>query len=141
MARVVPSAALVSNLQIGARLPAHVTASGRMLLAHQDIDRLQQTYRLIRRDCRIVPPTSLEQFMQQVEQDRRRGYVHHRSILNPGTVSLACPVPGPSGAVAAAVTLIGPAQVFAAAGGEKVLRRRVADAATAIAQKLGYRTR
>jgi IclR family pca regulon transcriptional regulator len=139
MARVVPAAALVSNLPVGARLPAHVTASGRVLLACQDPERLRDIYKLFKRDCRVVaPPASLEQLLVQAAQDKKRGYVYHRSILNPGVVSCACPVRDKTGAATTAITVIGPEQLMTALGGEKAIKPRIIDAAMAISRKLGY---
>lgn len=138
LSRVMPAVALVTNLQVGARLPAHVTSSGRMLLAHQDDDRLETIYGLLKAECRLVPPpASAFALLEQAQQDRRRGYVFHRSIMTPGISSIACPVFEKSG-VAAAITVIGPDQAMQALGGEKVLKVWVGETASHISRRMGY---
>jgi len=140
LARALPNAGLVSNLQLGARLPAHSTSSGRAMLAFQDEARLQIIYEQIRKAGRAVvalPP--LQEFNAQTEADRKRGYVFHRSILDPGLVSLAFPIRDHESQVVAAVTVIVPEKISDAMGGEKVLRPLVQDSAEAISRKIGYR--
>jgi IclR family pca regulon transcriptional regulator len=141
VARAVPSVVLVSNLQIGERHPAHVTASGRVLLAHQSPSRLQDIHKAMKRECRTAPVPSLDELMAEARQDHQRGYVHHRSILSSGVVSLACPVRDREGKVTAAITLIAPDQAFASLGGEKSVRTKVAAAAETISKKLGFNAR
>jgi IclR family pca regulon transcriptional regulator len=142
LARALPSAGLISNLQVGARLPAHATASGRILLAHKSAEGLAKIYRQLSAESTLVPPPkSLRDLQTVAEHDRRRGYVFHRSLINPGVVSLACVVRGKNAAPVAAITLIGPEQFVAALGGERAVQRMVAKAAGAISEKLGHRTR
>jgi IclR family pca regulon transcriptional regulator len=139
LARAMPAAGLVSNLQVGARLPAHATASGRILIAQKQGEELQRIFKLLKRESVIVPPPkTLADLQMQAQQDRKRGYVFHRSLINPGVVSFACPVRGKNGVTSAAVTVIGPEQLFAALGGEKTLARIVSETALAISQRLGY---
>lgn len=139
LARVMPSVALITNLQVGARLPVHVTASGRVFLSHQSEERLRETYNLLKEHCHsVAPPASFAQLQEQSAHDRARGYVYHRSVLNPGVVSLAYPVRNKAGTVVAAITVIGPEQLVVAFGGEKALKPLVAEAAQGMSQKLGY---
>jgi IclR family pca regulon transcriptional regulator len=139
LARAMPAAGLVSNLQVGARLPAHATASGRILIAQKRGEELQRIFTMLRRDSSIVPPPkSLAELQALTEQDRKRGHVFHRSLINPGVVSFACPVRGKNGVISAAITVIGPEQLFSALGGEKPLAKIVSEAARAVSQRLGY---
>lgn len=139
LARVVPSVALVTNLQVGARLPAHVTAGGRAILAHQTEERLHEIHQLLKQHCRsVLPPATFAQLREQAERDRARGYIYHRSVLNPGLVSLAYPIRNKANAVVGAITAIGPEQTIVAMGGEKALRPHVSEAALGVSQKLGY---
>lgn len=142
LARAVPAIGLVSNLQVGARLPAHATAGGRILMMQKHEAELQHIFAQLKKESGIVPPPkSFAELQMQVEQDRKREHVFHRSLINPGAVSFACPVRAKNGVVTAAVTLIGPQQVFATLGGEKSLARMVGHAAQAISQRLGYTER
>ena len=140
LARALPNAGLVSNLQLGARLPAHMTSSGRVMLAHQDEARLQAIYERLRKDARGTQSApSAQDFNSQIAADRKRGYVFHRSIVDPGLVSLACPIRDHDSRVVAAVTVIVPEKLSDAIGGERALRPMVHEAADAISRKIGYR--
>ncbi len=141
LARAMPTAGLVSSLQVGSRLPAHATASGRVLIAQKSGDELQRIFRLLKlkRETVVVPPPkSFAELQTQADQDRKRGYVVHRSIINPGVVSFACPVRRKNSVVSAAITVVGPEQSFAVLGGEKPLLRIVSNAARAVSKRLGY---
>ncbi len=140
LARAVPSAGLVSNLQIGARLPAHATSSGRIMLAFHHDERLQEIFRELRRDGGHGNlPVSLHEFRSQAAADRQRGYVFHKSTIDPGLVSLACPVRDHDSHVIAAVTVIVPEKLSESLGGERALRPLVSETASAISQRIGYR--
>lgn len=140
LARALPNAGLVSNLQLGARLPAHLTSSGRVMLAHQDESWLQAIYNKLRKEMRSAQGApSWPDFNGQAAADRKRGYVFHRSILDPGLISLAFPIRDHDSRVVAAVTVIVPEKLSDAIGGEKALRPMVYETADAISRKIGYR--
>lgn len=140
LARALPNAGLVSNLQLGARLPAHTTSSGRIMLAFQDETRLNSIYEKLKSETRgalAAPPR--EEFNAQITADRKRGYVFHRSTVDPGLVSLAFPIRDHGSLVVAAVTVIVPEKIANAMGGEKALRPMVQETADGISRKIGYR--
>ncbi|MGD9921255.1 MAG: IclR family transcriptional regulator [Pseudorhodoplanes sp.] len=140
LARAVPHAGLVINLQLGARLPAHTTSSGRIMLAHQEEERLRVIYDRLRKEVRgpnAVPP--LPDFNSQIAADRKRGYVFHHSIADPGLVSLAFPIRDHDSRVVAAITVIVPEKLSDSLGGERALRPLVHEAADAISRRIGYR--
>ena len=140
LTRAVPPSGLIGNLQIGARLPAHTTSSGRIMLAFQDEERLAGIYQQARSEARgVAIPTTFPEFRSQALADRKRGHVFHRSTVDPGLVSLACPVRDHESATVAAVTVIVPEKLSVRLGGEKTLRPLVGDTASAISGKLGYR--
>lgn len=142
LARAMPATGLISSLQVGARLPAHATASGRVLIAQKKDAELQRIFAQLKGESKIVPPPkSFAELQAQAEQDRKRGHVYHRSLINPGAVSFAYPVRGKNGVVSAAVIVTGPQQLFATLGGEKALTPIVARAAQAVSQRLGYSDR
>ena len=139
-ARALPNAGLVSNLQLGARLPAHTTSSGRIMLAYQDEDRLRGIYERLRKELRGAQAVaSAHDFNGQIAADRKRGYVFHHSTVDPGLVSLAFPIRDHDSRVIAAVTVIVPEKLSEAIGGERTLRPMVHDTADAISRKIGYR--
>jgi IclR family pca regulon transcriptional regulator len=140
LARALPNAGLVSNLQLGARLPAHTTSSGRIMLAHQDDDRLRIVYDRLRKEARGAQPLlPVQEFNDQVVADRKRGYVFHHSTVDPGLVSLAFPIRDHESRVVAAVTVIVPEKLSDTIGGERALRPIVHETADAISRKIGYR--
>ncbi len=140
LARALPNAGLVSNLQLGARLPAHSTSSGRIMLAYQEEVRLRGIYDSLKKELRgsMAAPQQAE-FSAQIASDRKRGYVFHKSIVDPGLVSLAFPIRDHSSQVVAAVTVIVPEKHSDSIGGEKALRPMVHESADGISRKLGYR--
>lgn len=139
LARIAPPVALISNLQIGTRLPCHITASGRALLACENEARLRQIYQLLRRESRDVPPpSSFEALQLQASADRERGYVFRGSILDPGLMTFACVVRDGAGQAVAAINVIGPAPLLDRFGGEAALRAAVLDTATSISRQIGF---
>lgn len=140
LSRVAPAVALVTNLQVGMRLPAHVTASGRILIAQLDRSQLANLIEDLRRECRAAPPPrSLAALHSAAEADRKRGYVYHDSEFDRGVMSVAAPVRDRGGAVVAAITVVGPKALFDELGGERALGPLAIQAAQAISQRLGYR--
>jgi len=140
LSRVAPPVSLVTNLQVGTRLPAHVTASGRILIAQLDGESQECLFETLKRECRIVaPPRSLAAMRKIAAADREHGYVYHGSAFDPGIMSVAAPVRNQNGAAIAAVTIVGPKALFEKLGGERALSPLVLDAAKALAQRLGYR--
>ena len=140
LARALPNAGLVSNLQLGARLPAHTTSSGRIMLAFQDETRLWAIYEKLHSEGRGIHAAPVrDDFNTQISADRKRGYVFHRSTVDPGLVSLAFPIRDHDSQVLAAVTVIVPEKIANTMGGEKALRPMVQETAAAISRKIGYR--
>ncbi|HVV95486.1 MAG TPA: IclR family transcriptional regulator [Hyphomicrobiales bacterium] len=139
LARVSPQVALVSNIPVGTRLPAHVAASGRALLAGLDDQHLRAIYGLLQGECRTVavPPT-FEKFRAATAADRRRGYVYQASRFNPSLVSFACAVRNRTGAVVAAINVVIPETLADEAGGEAALRAIMLDASAGLSRRLGY---
>jgi IclR family pca regulon transcriptional regulator len=140
LARVAPSATLVTNLQIGARLPAHVTATGRILLAYLPNQTLREVFDLIRSDKgMIMPPSSFEALRAVANEDRAKGYVFSRSVFDPSVFSLAGPVRDQSGNAVAAVNVVAPHSAIQSIGGEQELHRHVGATVAAISEQIGFR--
>ena len=139
LARVAPAVALVSNLQVGTRLPCHLTASGRALLACENEVKLRQIYGLLRQESRDVPPpSSFEALQAQAKEDAARGHVYRGSILDPGLMTFACVVRDGAGQAVAAINVIGPDALMERFGGESALRTVVLDAAATISRQIGF---
>jgi IclR family pca regulon transcriptional regulator len=139
LARVSPSVGLVSNLQVGSRQPAHITASGRMLLADLPEPRLRTIHALLRHECRsVAAPESFEALRHRANEDRARGYVFHKSVIDPGLTSCAAAVRDGAGTAVAAITIVGPDRNIETFGGEPALARLIVEATGAMSAKLGY---
>lgn len=138
-ARVVPPILLIANLQIGTRLPAHLTASGRVLLAYRDDAELRRTYKLLVRECVDQPvPKKVDDLLRTAAQDRAREYVHSRSRFDPSVSSIAYPIRDRAGQVVAAINVVGPDAIFKDDSHVERLRELVAKAAAKLSERLGY---
>ena len=139
VARVAPPVALVTNLQIGARLPAHLTATGRILLAFLPEEELRSVYQRIKSDSESTQkPPSFEALKTAAKADRDRGYVFNRSTFDPSVFSLACAVCDRAGDAVAAVNVVAPLSTIENLGGEAKLFQEVRAAADAISRQIGF---
>jgi len=128
-----------TNLHVGTRTPAHVSASGRILLAYQSPERLEDIFQQLTRHADGVDvPQSFAEMLETARGDRRKGYVYKGSIYLPGVVSFAAPIHGRTGEGIAALLVTGPHGFIEARGGERWLKDIVLDAANNISLELGY---
>jgi IclR family transcriptional regulator, pca regulon regulatory protein len=128
------------NLHVGSRLPAYCTSMGKVLLAHLEpavqaeiLDRLE----LLDRGPNTI--TTRLALTAELESVRARGLGVNNEELAYGLRSIAVPVRGASGEVAAAINL---AVHRSAASIESLVDRlgpRLYQAAAGIAALLGYR--
>lgn len=138
VARVAPTAALVANLQVGRRLPAHATSSGRVLLSGLDEPTLQALYGEMRREHLETPPPSLRYLVARAEEDRARGYVMGESMFDPGVLSFAAPVRDGGGAVVAALNVVGPRSLMERVGNAAAFDVIVGQVARDFSAALGF---
>lgn len=92
---------------VGSRLPAHATATGKVMLAGLDAEALAAALRLpLARltEGTVVDP---EHLITQLDQIRRQGYAVTESELEPGFVAVAAPVHDRERQVAAAISIGG----------------------------------
>lgn len=139
LSRVLPVAPLITTLQIGRRIPAHLSASGRAMLSNFTPEALKPIYRRIAAECRNYPvPPSFDALLESLSEDRRRGYVLSPSIFEPSITSCAAAVldgSGPIGALAA----IAPHSFVEETGGEAAVSSLVLDATRSLSAQLGHR--
>jgi len=96
------------DLHIGSRLPAYCTSMGRVLLAYQPAEKLEQYFarvELIPRTTRTI--TTVDKLRLALRNVRRTGYALVDQELEVGLRSLAVPVYAPSGRVVATINLSG----------------------------------
>lgn len=138
LARVAPNATLVSNLQVGRRLPAHATASGRVLLSGLDAATLKALYEEMVRDHRDHQPPSLNYLLARADEDRARGYVMSESIFDPGVLSFAAPIRDGKGAIVAAINVVGPRTLMDRVGDASAFYALVGKEAHDLSSAIGY---
>jgi IclR family pca regulon transcriptional regulator len=134
--RVAPVTSLVSNLQIGSHHPAHLTASGRIMLAHVSQERLEKFIDDAHHSGSVQ--TSSNTLRRQAIHDRKRGYVFHASLVDPSVLSCACVVRNAAGTVEGAVSVVAPAEILSAFGTEEAVARAVDLTARDISRDLGF---
>lgn len=94
---------------VGERSPLHATASGKVLLAYESPELLES---LIEHGLEQFTPSTVvdpDAMRRQVDQVRKRGYAVVHREYEPELGSIAVPVHGPGGEVAATLALAGPA--------------------------------
>jgi IclR family pca regulon transcriptional regulator len=138
LAKGAPAAGMVSNLQVGSRQAAHLTASGRILLGNLPDDRLKTVAAQISRDYRNTAIPPFAELARLVRQDAARGYVFHPSVLSPGVSSCAAPIRDASRNAVAAITVIGPSPHLELFGGEPALSAAVLAATAQLSRQLGF---
>lgn len=91
---------------VGSRNAAHVTSSGKVLLAFLPADRqkrLVQEMRLTPKTPRTI--TSKPDFLTELARVRHQGYAENRGESQPGMCSIAAPIRDPLGQVVASVSV------------------------------------
>ena len=131
-----PQAIRMSS-NLGARVPAHCSSEGKVLLAYRAsdvVDRVIETGLPALTSKTITKPQQLREELAQV---RTRGYAIDDEELEVGLRAAAAPIRDHRGAVIAAISVAGPVQRVS----KRALQSYVPDviaAAQAISQRLGY---
>jgi DNA-binding IclR family transcriptional regulator len=79
--------------EVGVRLPAHLTAVGRAILAEVSEAQVRALYAnqpLVQRTGH--GPTSIDALLRDLQEVRRQGYAFDDEMVTPGIACLACPV-------------------------------------------------
>jgi IclR family pca regulon transcriptional regulator len=130
----VPSEGVFSaSVRVGARLPAHTTSMGRVLLAFLPPQRAQQALNTVG----IAPRTSKagqthEALFARLEQVRQEGYIVSEQEYEIGVSSVAAPIRDATGEVVAAINASGPSARMT----REVIDSRVVPAVRNTAQRL-----
>ena len=106
VAKVPGRNAMFHSIQVGARLPAHATVLGRVLLADLSPAELAALYQ-DRTLSAYTPmtPTTLAELSARIAEDRARGYGVSMGGYETGISSIAAPVLDAQGRVVAAVSI------------------------------------
>lgn len=122
---------------VGSRSAAHVTASGKVLLAYlppEEREGLVRGMRLTAKTPRTI--TSHRAFLAELAHVRRRGYAENRGESQPGMSSIAAPVREPLGRVVASVSVA--EHVEDVGAGLRHLAEPILDTAVRISIGLGW---
>jgi IclR family KDG regulon transcriptional repressor len=126
--------------RLGHRLPANVTASGKLLLAFLPDDRLAQVlsdWKLLKRTEQSIDDLAL--LRSQLTVIRDRGWSENLNETELGLASVAAPIFGEAGDVTASISVV----VSLSQVPPEALRRLARpclDAGLAISRRLGHRT-
>jgi DNA-binding IclR family transcriptional regulator len=131
LARAASRQVVISNIGVGARLPAGRTTMGRVLLAAAPEAARRAALQA------GAAPSDWAEFSAMLEADAARGVVVARSAYEPGMVSVAAPVRDHAGHVVAAVNASAPEAVLKLAEGETRVAPLVRRAAAALSAALG----
>ncbi|MEO7940370.1 MAG: IclR family transcriptional regulator [Burkholderiaceae bacterium] len=102
---------IFNSIQVGARLPAHATVLGRVLLGGLSADELASLYRGIELSAFTEQtPTTLAALKAQIDDDARRGYGVSQGGFESAISTIAAPVLDSHHRVSAAVSVTVPAQ-------------------------------
>jgi DNA-binding IclR family transcriptional regulator len=129
--------AIRMTLEIGMRKTAHSTAAGKVMLAFQPIDVVEQVMADGLNPHTVNTIADPDAFRHELAQIRARGYAVSDEENEIGVRSLAAPVRDYAGNVIAATSIAGPAQRLT----KKALAGfvpEVISAADAISARLGY---
>ena len=102
---------MFNSIQVGARLPAHATVLGRILLAGLSLAELDQLYAGVELQA-FTPqtPTTLAALKNAIDADAQRGYGISQGGFESGISTIAAPVFDDRHKVTAAVSVTVPAQ-------------------------------
>lgn len=109
IAKAAGASALFQSIQVGARLPAHATVLGRLLLSDLDMKALQSLYPEPELP-RYTPatPTTLAELKVLMDRDRAAGYGVSMGGFETGISTIAVPVFNEHGEVSAAISITVP---------------------------------
>ena len=125
--------------RVGHRLPAHLTSSGKVLLAALPDDELARRlagHTLTARTRRSI--TRPEQLLAELDLVRSRGWAANIEEGQPGITSVGAPIRGGDGATMAAVSVVAAAARLRGAALQRT-GTLVVEAAHVISARLGHR--
>lgn len=138
VAKAAGRSAMFHSIQVGARLPAHATVLGRLLLSDLDLNSLRHLYPeepLPAYTART--PTTLAQLKGLIDEDRARGYAVSQGGFETGISTIAAPVFNDRNEVVACVSITVPAQRVQE-GELDVLINQVRDAAAQLTERISH---
>lgn len=127
------------NVNIGLRLPAHAIANGKVQLAYQLKEQLNQIlYGSQLKPYTEKTQTDLIDFQQELETIRHRGYAITKGEFHHGIQSVAAPIFDRSGKVIAAINVVATETTFHDDFIEKVALPKVLETSATLSGFMGY---
>lgn len=132
----------LSNMNVGARLPAYVTPLGWLLLSDLNGREVAELFAGTKFESLSAhTPTDLETLMVRIAQAAAKGYVLSRGLVEFGGSSVAAPIHDKSGAIVAAIDISGPDSAFDLEAMENRYVHAVVETAQRISRRLGWNPR
>lgn len=140
IARFAANQPVSATIAVGARLPAHATTMGRIILAHKPPSYIKEHFgsRPLAKFSERTPQT-LDELCAQLDADRRRGYAISHSNFEAGIASIAAPLYGVKGDVVAAINVSTPENAVDSKRFDTVVCDALLTAAGRISALSGYR--
>lgn len=130
--------ALFHSIQVGARLPAHATVLGRLLLSDMDISSLKKLYpETPLHKYTDKTPTTLAELKALIDKDRAHGYGLSQGGFETGISTIAAPVFNDKHHVVAAISITVPAQQVDP-NQTKILVSHVQSAAAQLTERISH---
>ncbi len=139
VAKAAASRPFASNINVGARLPAHATVLGHVLLEDLSLGQLRDLYP--EPQLQIYSdstPRTVEALSDMVQQVQQRGYVLHEGFFEASISTIAAPVRDRAGKVVAALGATIPASRLAPEELDRMVGS-VRETAGELSRLLGYR--
>ncbi|SMF38836.1 transcriptional regulator, IclR family [Tistlia consotensis] len=129
----------VSNISAGARLPAHATPMGQLLLSQLSEEELASLYAGVELQALTAQtPTTLQALRAATVRAAADGYVISRGAVELGGISIAAPLLDAAGEVVACIDVSGPEVAYDPAQIEQRYRNEVVRSAALISRRLGH---
>lgn len=139
VAKAAGRSALFHSIQVGARLPAHATVLGRLLLCGLDLPALQALYpEAALPRYTASTPTDMAALQRLIDTDRANGYGVSQGGFETGISTIAAPVFNDDDEVVAAISITVPAQQLTPEQ-TALLLPLVQQAAGQLSQRLSHR--
>lgn len=138
VAKTVGNPTLFSAIQVGARLPAHATVLGRVLLGGQSIDALRLLY--LDKELKkftAQTPLTIADLKSRIDEDAERGFGVSQGGYEVGISTIAAPVFDDSAAVCAAISITVPSSSVKPELLESLVQN-VCIAAAKLSQRMGH---
>lgn len=141
LARVATRRTVASTVHVGTRLPARLTAMGRVLLSGlTDADIRHLFHDDPVPPARAKAPTTLEGFVELIGADRASGFAVQNGVYEPGVASVAAPIRDITETIVAAVNVSAISLFTSDAELNGPIKAEVLATAAAISRDLGHKT-